>query len=226
MYGIEPGKIKIGMTLKDILELRVAAGSCPEDSQKYIKDRIREAFLPDPGYLVNKLRDGRTLAICRRTMPDGGSVAVHQDITAHLNTEQELDETKQFLNSIIENIPIAVVVKDAVTRKFVLVNRAFEAMLKVDRDDVLGKTVFEIYQRKDAERIDTADNEDWRAHSAGARTTMKSRCRMAKCALSPRAVSSPAMPLARQDTSLSSLTILPSEKDPSSGSPSWRFTTC
>ena len=159
MYGIEPGKIKLGMTLKDILELRVAAGSCPEDSQTYIKDRIREAFLPDPGYLVNKLRDGRTLAICRRTMPDGGSVAVHQDITAHLNTEQQLDEAKQFLNSIIENIPIAVVVKDAVTRKFVLVNRAFEAMLKVDRDDVLGKTVFEIYQRKDAERIDTADNE-------------------------------------------------------------------
>jgi diguanylate cyclase (GGDEF)-like protein/PAS domain S-box-containing protein len=159
MYGIEPGKIKLGMTLKDILELRVAAGSCPEDSQKYIKDRIREAFLPDPGYLVNKLRDGRTLAICRRTMPDGGSVAVHQDITAHLNTEQQLDEAKQFLNSIIENIPIAVVVKDAVTRKLVLVNRAFEAMLKVGRADVLGKTVFEIYQRQDAERIDTADNE-------------------------------------------------------------------
>ena len=29
MYGIEPGKIKPGMTLTEILELRVAAGSCP-----------------------------------------------------------------------------------------------------------------------------------------------------------------------------------------------------
>ena len=94
-----------------------------------------------------------TLAVSRQTaMPDGGSVAVHQDITAHLLTEKQLDETKQFLNSIIENIPIAVVVKDAVTRKFVLVNRAFEAMLKVGRERSPGKTVFDIYRSKDAER--------------------------------------------------------------------------
>jgi diguanylate cyclase (GGDEF)-like protein/PAS domain S-box-containing protein len=92
-------------------------------------------------------------------MPGGGSVAVHQDVTAHLNTEQQLDETRQFLNSIIENIPIAVVVKDAVTRKFVLVNRAFEAMLKVKRSELLGKSVFEIYQHEDAERIDASDSE-------------------------------------------------------------------
>ena len=92
-------------------------------------------------------------------MPDGGSVAVHQDITAHLHAEKELEKTKQFLNSIIENIPIAVVVKDTNTRKFVLVNRAFEAMLKVPRSEVLGKTVFEIYRAKDAERIDASDNE-------------------------------------------------------------------
>ena len=102
-------------------------------------------------------------------MPDGGSVAVHQDITAHLRAEKELEKTKQFLNSIIENIPIAVVVKDANTRKFVLVNRAFEAMLKVPRSEVLGKTVFEIYRAKDAERIDASDNEalanEFGAHS-------------------------------------------------------------
>ena len=101
---------------------------------------------------------GRWLSSCNG-MPDGGRVAVHQDITAHLRTEQQLDETRQFLDPIIENIPIAVVVKDAVTRKFVLVNRTFEAMLKVGRHEVLGKTVFEIYQRQDAERMDASDNE-------------------------------------------------------------------
>jgi diguanylate cyclase (GGDEF)-like protein/PAS domain S-box-containing protein len=39
------------------------------------------------------------------------------------------------------------------------VNRAFETMLKVGRNEVLGKTVFEIYQRQDAERIDASDSE-------------------------------------------------------------------
>jgi PAS domain S-box-containing protein len=148
-----------GTTLPQILEARIAPGCAPEDSQKYVTDRMAEAFRPDPGYMVNQLKDGRTLAVSRRPMPDGGSVAVHQDITAHLHAEKELEKTKQFLNSIIENIPIAVVVKDANTRKFVLVNRAFEAMLKVPRSEVLGKTVFEIYRAKDAERIDASDNE-------------------------------------------------------------------
>src|SRR5262245_29613066 len=158
MYGLDPNKMKPGTTLPQILEARVASGCCPQDSQKYINDRMAEAFRIESGYVVNELQDGRTLAVSRRSMPDGGSVAVHQDITAHLHAEKELNETKQFLNSIIENIPIAVVVKDVTTRKFILVNRTFEAMLKVSRTEVLGKTVFDIYRTKDAERIDAADN--------------------------------------------------------------------
>ena len=159
MYGLNPEDVKPGTTLPEILQARIRAGSCPQDTQKYIKDRIEEAFLPDPGYVINELRDGRTFSVSRKAMPDGGSVAVHQDITAHLHAERELGEAKQFLNSIIENVPVAVVVKDAVTRKFMLVNRAFEAMLKVTRADVVGKTVFDIYRTKDAERIDATDSE-------------------------------------------------------------------
>jgi diguanylate cyclase (GGDEF)-like protein/PAS domain S-box-containing protein len=158
MYGLDPNKMKSGTTLPQILEARVASGCCPLDSQKYISDRMAEAFRTEPGYVVNELQDGRTLAVSRRSMPDGGPVSVHQDITAHLHAEKELNETKQFLNSIIENIPIAVVVKDVTTRKFILVNRTFEAMLKVSRAEVLGKTVFDIYRTKDAERTDAADN--------------------------------------------------------------------
>jgi diguanylate cyclase (GGDEF)-like protein/PAS domain S-box-containing protein len=159
MYGLDPKKIKSGTTLPEILDARVKSGCCPSDSQKYVVDRMEEAFRPDPGYIVNELRDGRTLAVSRRSMPDGGSVAVHQDITAHLQAERQLSEARQFLKSIIENIPIAVVVKDVDTRKLILVNRAYELMLKVSRNDVLGKTVFDIYRKNHAERIDAADSE-------------------------------------------------------------------
>jgi len=159
MYGLDPEKIKSGTSLPEILNARVAAGTCPKDAERYVQERIDEAFLTDPGYIVDELQDGRTFAVSRRTILGGGSVAVHQDITAHLHAERELSETKQFLNSIVELIPIAVVVKDAVTRKFMLVNRAFEAMLKIPRSEVLGKTVFDIYRKKDAERIDASDND-------------------------------------------------------------------
>jgi diguanylate cyclase (GGDEF)-like protein/PAS domain S-box-containing protein len=93
---------------------------------------------------------------------DGASryvVGVIEDVTERKRAEQELDETKRFLDSIIENIPIAVVVKDAMTRQYVLVNRAFETMLDLPRSDLLGKTVFDIHRTKDAELIDRADSE-------------------------------------------------------------------
>jgi PAS domain-containing protein len=89
MYGLNPEDVNPGTTLPQILEARVAAGCCPKDKQKYISDRVTEAFQPEPGYIVNELQDGRTFAVSRRAMPDGGSVAVHQDITAHLHAERE-----------------------------------------------------------------------------------------------------------------------------------------
>ena len=79
-------------------------------------------------------------------MPDGGWVATHIDITEQRRAEQELDETRKFLDSIIENIPVSVVVKDAKTRKYLLVNRAFETMLGIPRSELLDRTAFDIHQ--------------------------------------------------------------------------------
>jgi diguanylate cyclase (GGDEF)-like protein/PAS domain S-box-containing protein len=110
-------------------------------------------------YTENELSDGRVYAVSHQPMLGGGWVAVHQDVTKQRQAEQELDKTKQFLDCIIANIPIAVVVKDAKTRRFLLVNQAFEAMLDLSRNDLLGKTVFDIYQNKAAEFIDSGDSE-------------------------------------------------------------------
>ncbi len=75
------------------------------------------------------------------------------------HVEQQLDETRRFLDSIVENIPVAVVVKDAKTLKYILVNRAFETMLGLPRAELLGRTVFDIHESKGAEVIDAADRE-------------------------------------------------------------------
>jgi diguanylate cyclase (GGDEF)-like protein/PAS domain S-box-containing protein len=74
-------------------------------------------------------------------------------------SKQSLDETRKFLDSIIENIPAAVVVKDATTRRFLLVNRAFEAMLGVPRGELLGRTVFDIHGQSNAKAIDASDDD-------------------------------------------------------------------
>lgn len=90
MYGLSPDQAKPGTTLDAILRARVAIGSSPKDADTYIANRLEEAFLSEPGYIINELRDGRIIAISRRPMPDGGSVAIHQDITAQKRAEEKI----------------------------------------------------------------------------------------------------------------------------------------
>jgi diguanylate cyclase (GGDEF)-like protein/PAS domain S-box-containing protein len=108
---------------------------------------------------IDEHQSGRLVRVTRQPLPTGGWVATHDDITEQYRAERELKETKQFLDSIIDNIPVAVVVKDATTRKFVLVNRAFEAMRGMPRGALVGSTVFDFYSEKTANFIDTIDRQ-------------------------------------------------------------------
>jgi len=159
MYGLDPEQTKPGTTLGSILEGRVAAGHFSQDPVEYVRDRLDRAAHAGSHYAENVLSDGRIYAVNHQRMPDGGWVATHIDITEQRQAERQLDETKQFLDSIIENVPVAIVVKDAKTRKYLLVNRAFELMLGVSRGTVLGRTVFDIHKTKDAQAIEDADSE-------------------------------------------------------------------
>jgi two-component system, NtrC family, sensor kinase len=48
------------------------------------------------------------------------------DITARKRAEDEARSTREFLSIVIENVPVSIVVKDAVDLRYVLVNRAAE----------------------------------------------------------------------------------------------------
>jgi len=90
MYGLRPDHARPGMTLDEILRARVAIGSSSKDPEEYVATRLAEAFIPEPGCIINELRDGRIIAISRRPLPDGGSAAIHQDITAQKRAEEKI----------------------------------------------------------------------------------------------------------------------------------------
>ncbi len=158
MYGVPPELTVPGTTLRSILEARVS-GRAPEEVEQYVRARLERAAQPRAFDTENELSDGRVYVVSHQPMADGGWVATHIDVTEQRRAEQELDETKRFLDSIIENIPVAIVVKDAKTRKYLLVNRAFETMLGIPRSQLLGRTVFDIHSARDAQMIDEADTE-------------------------------------------------------------------
>jgi diguanylate cyclase (GGDEF)-like protein/PAS domain S-box-containing protein len=158
MYRLGAEQTAPGTTFKSILDARVATGMVPQEAEQYIRTKLEEVAEGKPHSVEIELNDGRVYAVSHQPTPDGGWVATHLDITEQRQAKQELDETRRFLDSIIENIPVAVVVKDAKTRQFILVNRAFEAMLGMSRSSLLGRTVFEIHKSKEAQTIDDADS--------------------------------------------------------------------
>jgi diguanylate cyclase (GGDEF)-like protein/PAS domain S-box-containing protein len=108
---------------------------------------------------IDEHSDGRLVRVTRQSLQNGGWVSTHDDITEQQRAALELDETKTFLDSIIENIPISVIVKDAKTLKYLFVNRAFESMHDQPRADFLGRTAADIFGAMNAKQIHVHDAE-------------------------------------------------------------------
>ena len=58
---------------------------------------------------------------------------------------EELLQSREFLDTIVENIPIAVFAKDAKDSRYILLNRAGEDYYGLPREEMLGKTPEEIF---------------------------------------------------------------------------------
>ena len=99
MYGLTPDQTKPGATLRSILEARVSAGVSPGDAEQYIRTRLEEVVKGNAYYAENELSDGRVYAVSHQPMPNGGWVAIHQDITEHKKIERALLESTAALTS-------------------------------------------------------------------------------------------------------------------------------
>jgi len=157
MYDIDPRRIWRGATIRDLLDARIAAGTFPLDPGRYDAE-LRAALKKGKTLTLNiELNDGRVIAVVNQPIKGGGWVATHEDITERKRAERELEHTRSFLDTIVENVPSPIVVKDAEMLRYLLINRAAERFLGVDRDKVLGKRAIEVIPQPSAEQIEAED---------------------------------------------------------------------
>lgn len=69
----------------------------------------------------------------------------------------ELQQMNSFLDSLIENIPNMIFVKDAENLRFVRFNRAGEELLGLSRHELLGKSDFDLFDAQEAARFQELD---------------------------------------------------------------------
>ncbi|MDQ2803763.1 MAG: PAS-domain containing protein, partial [Pseudomonadota bacterium] len=88
MYGLDPAQLRIGMTLRDVVDLRYAAGTGPNmPPEQYAtwRDRVGTAEQVTDSEVV--LRNGSVHAIHHEPTDDGGWVASFDDITDRRRAE-------------------------------------------------------------------------------------------------------------------------------------------
>ncbi|RKE36326.1 PAS domain S-box-containing protein [Paraburkholderia sp. BL23I1N1] len=73
------------------------------------------------------------------------------EIIERQHAEEVARASEHFLDSIIENIPDMIFVKDAATLRFVRFNRAGEQLLGAQREELIGKSVHDLFPAQEAD---------------------------------------------------------------------------
>ncbi len=72
---------------------------------------------------------------------------------------KQLEDTTTFLDSVIENLPSMIFVKDAVDLKWVRWNRGGEELLGIPREELIGKSDHDFFPREQADFFHAKDRE-------------------------------------------------------------------
>jgi PAS domain S-box-containing protein len=86
-------------------------------------------------------------------------LAVTSDITERKLAGEQLARARSFLNSVVENLPIGVFIKNAADRRIILWNRANEEIHGVSAVERLGKTDYDLAPKGEADYQTAKDTE-------------------------------------------------------------------
>ena len=89
VYGLRPDQVLPGMTLRQVVELRIANGIfAGENPQQYLAERLTP--VTSHSCSIHHLNNGRSIAITQRPLPCGGWVTTQEDITESRSVEKRL----------------------------------------------------------------------------------------------------------------------------------------
>ncbi|HEX7790299.1 MAG TPA: EAL domain-containing protein [Afipia sp.] len=174
LYGLSRSDLAEGMTGLELIELRKMRGTL-EGSLKNYHYNVEQ-----PNGHICELRDGRSILVKHRRLANGGLVSTHEDCTEQRNLSKQLATTKNFLESVIDNIPVCVAAKSIEDGRYILANRAFEQFSGLSRHQIIGNTAHEVYLPEAAHAVTEADHDAVVSETSQTQTEMLIEHRGAK----------------------------------------------
>src|SRR5258706_9058128 len=151
IYGLARSDISADMTGPELLEMRRKRGVLDIS----VEDFYARAGTPE-GF-ITELPGGRSVLVKYFALPNGGSVATHEDYSEQRKLSRDLASTKQFLESVLDNVPVCVAAKSIEDGRYIFANRAFERFSRFSRDSIVGKRADEIFNPVTAASVEAAD---------------------------------------------------------------------
>jgi diguanylate cyclase (GGDEF)-like protein/PAS domain S-box-containing protein len=151
IYGLSRADISKDMTGRDLIELRRKRGQVAVSFEEFVKQaRQPEGF-------VTEMPNGRSVITKLFPLPNGGTIGTHEDCTEQRKLSRQLASTKQFLESVLDNVPVCVAAKSIDDGRYIFANRAFERFSRLSRDAIIGKRANEIFRPDTTASIEAAD---------------------------------------------------------------------
>src|SRR5712672_1915770 len=151
IYGLARSDLFRNMTGPELLELRRARSALDVSVENF------NEHASTPEGLITELPGGRSVLVKYFALPNGGSVATHEDCSEQRKLSRQLASTKQFLESMLDNVPVCVAAKSIEDGRYIFANRAFERFSRFSRDSIIGKRADEIFNPVTAASVEAAD---------------------------------------------------------------------
>jgi diguanylate cyclase (GGDEF)-like protein len=158
IYGIGPEKIRPGMALTEILELRLAAGAYHGDPATYLSRRNSTGRGSEAFDVILELANGRIVQVAKQPLKDGGWVGTHEDITERRLAEARIHHMAR--HDALTDLPNRSFLKESLAEGLKRVRRGDTmAVLCMDLDrfkavnDTLGHPIGDQLLQVVAERI-------------------------------------------------------------------------
>jgi diguanylate cyclase (GGDEF)-like protein/PAS domain S-box-containing protein len=174
IYGLSPDQLQPGLTFREVLELRIAAGAHDgKSASDLMAEQIAFVRQGKSGAYHQELSSGRAVAIVHQPMADGGWVETYEDITERRHSEARIAFMAR--HDALTGLPNRVLFVEKIEEAIANVGREGSfAVLSLDLDrfkqvnDTLGHHVGDELLRLAATRLQhTASENDTVARLGG-----------------------------------------------------------
>ncbi|HEY2379570.1 MAG TPA: EAL domain-containing protein [Terriglobia bacterium] len=146
VYELTDELTKPGTPFQTILEHTMTRGTAPKDWPAFLKARLNDVASNAPYQTVNRLRDGRYIAVVHRPLRNGGWVSTHEDVT-------EARRREESFRLLFDGSPVPMWVFDRESLRFLAVNEAAIAHYGYSRPQFLSMTLAELRPPEDRARF-------------------------------------------------------------------------